>query len=118
MEVGKTFIELSSFGYDEEKFYTLDQILKIAIKYGAEIKNDKEKMISNIKYTLYKGEEKKPLCINFESLKNIKAKLGLMHELGFMGVAVDVGRVPISYIMMVYNLFASVEQPYMGILGG
>lgn len=117
MEVGKTFIELSSFGYDEEKFYTLDQILKIAIKYGAEIKNDKEKMISNIKYTLYKGEEKKPLCINFESLKNIKAKLGLMHELGFMGVAVDVGRVPISYIMMVYNLFASVEQPYMGILG-
>lgn len=118
MEVGKTFIELSSFGYDEEKFYTLDQILKIALKYGAEIENDEEKMISTIKYALYKGGEKKPLCINFESLKNIKAKLELMHEFGFMGVAVDVGRVPISYIMMVYNLFASVEQPYMGILGG
>ncbi len=117
LEAGKTFLELSAFGYDEEKALTMEQILKIAIKYGAEIKNDDKKMISSIDYAFYKNGEKKPMCINFESLENIKAKLGLMHEFGFMGAAVDVGRVPISYIMMLYNLFAAVEQPYMGILG-
>jgi LysM repeat protein len=115
MEPGKTFIELSSFGYDGEKALTLEQIFKIAIKYGAEFENDEKKMISLLDYTFYKNGEKKPLRISLESLENVKAKLELMHELGFMGTVVDVGRVPISYIMMLYNLFVSVEQPYTGI---
>ena len=115
MEAGKSFLELSAFGYDSEKAITHDQIIKIAIKYGAEIKNDEEQMVSRLDYILYKNGVKKPLRVCFESLENTKAKLDLMHELGFMGAAIDVGRVPISYIMMLYTAFAAVEQPYMGI---
>ena len=118
METGKTFLELSAFGYDGEKALTYEQILKISIKYGAEIENNAEKKTSNLDYILYKNGEKKPLHISFESLENIKAKLELMHEFGFMGAMVDIGRIPISYIMMLYNLFASLEQPYAGIFNG
>ena len=113
METGKAFLELSAFGYDGEKALTFEQILKIAMKYGAEIENDAERKTSHLDYILYKNGEKKPLRISFESLENIKAKLELMHEFGFMGAAVDIGRIPISYVMMLYNLFASVEQPYV-----
>ncbi len=117
IEAGKAFLELSSFGYDSEKCLTMEQIFKIGIKYGAEIYNDEEKLVSYLDYTHYKNGEKKPLRIYFESLENIKAKLELMHELGFMGATVDVGRVPISYIMMLYNTFARVENPYTGFFG-
>ena len=115
METGKAFLELSAFGYDGDKALTIEQILKIAIKYGAEIEEDEERKISHLDYILYKNGEKKPLRISFESLENIKAKLELMHEFGFMGAMVDIGRVPISYVMMLYNLFASLEQPYVKI---
>lgn len=117
IEAGKAFLEFSSFGYDSEKSLTMDQIYKIGIKYGAEILNDKEKLISCLDYMHYKNGEKKPMRILFESLENIKAKLELMHELGFMGAAVDVGRVPISYIMMLCNMFTRVENPYTGFFG-
>ena len=85
------------------------------MKYGAEIGNDVVRKTSHLDYILYKNGEKKPLRISFESLENIKAKLERMHEFGFMGAAVDIGRIPISYVMMLYNLFASVEQPYVKI---
>ncbi len=117
MEAGKSFLELSAFGYDEEKALTMEQIQKIAIKYKAEINFDSEKMISFLDYTLYKNGEKKLLRIHFEALENIKAKLELMHEFGFMGAAVDVGRVPISYVMMLYVMFARVESSHVGVFG-
>ena len=115
METGKAFLELSAFGYDGEKALTIEQILKIAIKYGAEIENDAERKTSHLDYILYRNGEKKPLRISFESMENIKAKLELVHEFGFLGAAVDIGRIPISYVMMLHNLFASVEQPYVKI---
>jgi hypothetical protein len=88
-EPGKTFLELSSFGYNGEKALSQDQILKIAIKHGAEINNDADKMISFLNYTQYKGENKSSMQIVFESLENIKAKLDLIHEFGFMGAMVQ-----------------------------
>ena len=106
---GKAFIELSSFGYDGEKPLTIEQIQKIAIKYGAEFKNDDEKGISILSYNQYKNGKGRKASICFENLDNTKAKLALMHELGFMGAAFDVGRVPISFIMMLYTTFTGIE---------
>ncbi len=117
MEAGKTFVELSSFGYDGEKALTMDQILKIGTKYRAEFEIDREKLISHLDYNFYKNGQKRPLRIHQEILENVKAKLELMHELGYMGVAVDVGRVPISYVMMLHILFSGTESSYMGIFG-
>ena len=114
-EPGKTFLELSSFGYNGEKALSQDQILKIAIKHAAEINNDADKMISFLNYTQYKGENKSSMQIVFESLENIKAKLDLIHEFGFMGAMVDVGRIPISHVMMLYTTFTSIENPHAGI---
>lgn len=118
VDAEKSFLEFSSFGYDGEKALNMLQIHKIALKYKAEIKNDTRKMVSMIDYSSYKNGEKRPLRIHFESLENIKAKLGLMHEFGFIGAAVDIGRVPISYVMMLYSMFSSVECGlYTGIFG-
>ena len=111
-DAGKAFLELSSFGYDGTKALTMEQIQKIAIKYGAEIFIDEVKRTSYLDYTFYKNGTRRPLRIHFECLENIKAKLELMHELGFMGAAVDVGRVPISYVMMLYTLFSGTENKY------
>ena len=106
---GKAFIELSSFGYDGEKPLTIEQIQKIAIKYGAEFKNDEEKGISILSYNQYKNGKGRKASICFENLDNTKSKLALMHELGFMGAAFDVGRVPISFLMMLYTTFTGIE---------
>ncbi len=114
-EPGKTFLEFPSFGYDGEKALTHDQIQKIAIKYGADIKNETQKKICALDYTQYKNGKKHPVHVAFESLENIKAKLELLHEFGLIGAMVDVGRVPISYIMMLYTMFASVVNPPTGL---
>ena len=111
-ETGKSFLELSAFGYDGEKPMCHDIILKTAIKYGAEIKIDSQRMISFLDYKQYKGENRNAIRISFESLENIKAKLELIHEFGFMGAMVDVGRIPISHVMMLYTMFTSIENPH------
>ena len=72
-------------------------------------------MICTLDYTQYKGGKKHPVHIAFESMENIKAKLELLHEFGFIGAMVDIGRVPISYIMMLYTMFAAVVNPQTGI---
>ncbi len=116
-EPGKAFVEFSAFGFDDEKALTMEQIQKISIKYQAEYGYDAEKMVSFLDYTAFKCGEKKPLRIHFESLENVKAKLVIMHELGFMGAAMDIGRIPISTVMMMYIMFARGECPYAGIFG-
>ena len=114
-EAGKSFLELPSFGFDGEKPLTHEQIQKIMVKYGAELSFDDSNRISFFDYYQYKDGKKHPVRIVFESLENIKAKLELLHEFGFLGVMLDVGRVPISYIMMIYNMFAAVINPQTGI---
>ena len=114
-EAGKSFLELPSFGFDGEKPLTHEQIQKIMVKYGAELSFDDNNRISFFEYYQYKDGKKHPVRIVFESLENIKAKLELLHEFGFLGVMLDVGRVPISYIMMIYNMFAAVINPQTGI---
>ena len=111
-EPGKSFLELSAFGYDGKKPICRDKILKTAIKHGAEIKHDDKKMISFLDYKQFKDEKRKVTRISFESLENIKAKLELIHEFGFMGAMVDVERIPISHVMMLYTMFTGIENPH------
>lgn len=45
----------------------------------------------------------------FESLGNVKARLDLVDELGFMGISFDIGSVPIEYVLAAYSMFAPVH---------
>ncbi len=116
-EPGKSFVEFSAFGFDGEKALNMEQIQKIAVKYQAEYRYDCERMVSFFDYTDFFCGERKLLRIHFESLENTKAKLTAMHELGFMGAVMDIGRIPISTVMMLYTTFARVACPYAGVFG-
>lgn len=116
-EAGKAFLEISSFGYDEKNILSMEQIHKIATKYQAEYGYDDLKMISYLDYTAFNGGNREALRIHFEAPENIKAKLDLIHEFGFIGAAVDIGRIPISTVLMLYTTFCGIECPYTGIFG-
>jgi hypothetical protein len=44
-----------------------------------------------------------------ESLENLKAKLGLVSELGFLGVSFDISRTPINELLLLRSLFNTVK---------
>ena len=102
-EPSLTFIDIPSLGYIGEDAASFDEIDAVAYRYGKEILYDDEKKICYFDL-IERGREKKRAVM--ESPENIKAKLGLLSSLGFMGISFDIMRIPVSYLMMVTSLFA------------
>ena len=93
----RAFIDLSPFAYIGGEAIPIDTALTYADREGAEIKEDESGML--LSFRLRDKEVRLP------SLKNIKAKLDLIGELGYLGCAIDIMRCPASHLMMLSSLF-------------
>ena len=102
-EPTRTFIDIPSLGYIGNEGAGIDEIDKAAYRYGKEILYDEKKKICYFDL-IEKGRDKKRAVM--ESLENIKAKLGLLSRLGFMGMSFDIMRMPVAYLMMATSTFA------------
>lgn len=105
-EPSRTFLELSSFAYTSGKYIEKSEAIRITDRKRGELIHDDEKKITIARYGRSKNKE-----IICESLENTKAKLELISELGFMGVSFDIGRICISDLMMISNMFEIIENP-------
>ena len=107
-EPSKTYIEIPSLGYiDNEEIHPKDAV-KIACSSALEILNDDESKISYFYYNKYIGGKRERVRASYESLDNVKAKLDMIGELGFMGIVFDIMRIPIEYLM---TFSASFQKP-------
>ena len=111
-ESSKTFMDITSFAKVGEVYYDYAEAVKTAAKVGAEIKHDRGRGVCSYSYHGRGGEV---VSVEFESLENIKAKLELLGELGYMGICFDVGRTPISHLMAYTALFSGIS--YTSIFG-
>jgi len=93
----KAFIDLSPFAYADGEAIPIDTALTYADREGAEIREDSGG--ARLSFRLRDKE------VTLPSLKNIKAKLDLVGELGYLGCAIDIMRCPISHLMMLSSLF-------------
>ena len=99
----RAFIDLSPFAYVDGEAIPIDTALTYADREGAEIKEDESGSL--LSFRLRDKDVKLP------SLKNIKSKLDLVGELGYLGCAIDIMRCPINHLMMLSSLF-HLSPPY------
>ena len=74
---------------------------------GREISYDPERMLSSFDVNRYKAGKRETLSVRYESLENVKAKLRLVGELGFMGITFDIESIPNEYLMLFEYMFNS-----------
>jgi LysM repeat protein len=102
----KAFLDLSPFAYAKDRCITKAEAESIAYKMKSRINYDPEKMICSFDYTSFGRGERGRTTVRYEAMENIKAKLDLAGELGFMGISFDIMRVPIEHLMMISTSFA------------
>ena len=109
-EPSRTYLELPStafmknceLGYEP---LLREEAIETAIASGKEILLDDSNGYLYYDFNRYKAGKKSPTRVTFESLKNAKAKLELINELGLMGITFDIMRVPIQHLMMFETMF-------------
>lgn len=93
-EARQAFIDLSPFAYVNGRQIGKNEAEEFALNKGQDIITDEKRGICRI---LCGGKGENAV---FESMKNTKAKLELISELGFRGVSFDIMRTPIYDLMM------------------
>ena len=109
-ESSKSFLDLSPFASVGGEYITIDEAMKLARRGYCEIKTDEESLMSSFEY---KGKS-----VRFPSLKNIKARLELSAELGFMGISFDIMRVPTTHLSLLGACFRNVSYAGFNSPGG
>ena len=109
-ESSKSFLDVSPFATFCEEFITQDEALTLARRCSAEILTDEKSLVSSFEY---KGKR-----VYFPSLKNVKAKLELAAELGFMGISLDIMRAPTSHLAMLGASFKAMSYAGLSSIGG
>ncbi len=100
-ESSKSFLDLPPFALWGNEYITWDEALSRARRACAKIKTDEKTLLSSYEY---RGEK-----TVFPSLKNIKARLELASELGFMGISFDIMRTPIRHLYSFGACYRSVN---------
>ena len=108
----RTFMDFSPFAYAGGEAISERDALSIAYRAGREISYDSEKMICHFNYKKFAPTAARELCVAFDSPENIKAKLDLADELGYMGISFDILRASTQLIMMLATSF-SVGMDYL-----
>jgi len=111
-ESSKTFMDITSFAVIDGEYADYSEAVSRAAKVGAEISYDPVRGVCSYSYHGRGGEV---VSVEFESLENIKAKLELLGELGYMGIGFDVGRTPIAHLAAYSALFSGIS--YTSIFG-
>ncbi len=102
-ESAKTFIDLPALAVSDAGYLPVEEALRRARGAEAIIERNEDTLLCE--YKCPRGG----IC-RFTSLKNIKATLGLLCELGFMGIGFDIMRSPISHLAMYNALFKTVSR--------
>ena len=92
----KAFMDISPFAFAGGEYITKKDAVELAYRAKTNIKYDDDRKICHFEYRI--GRNSQNCC--FESLKNIKAKLQIMSELGFMGMSFDITRCPTEHLIM------------------
>ena len=100
-EGSRTFIELPAFASAGDGFITVDEAMRLARRRGAAIERSEDSLISSF-------ECGRCGRVVYHSLENIKARLDIISELGFMGISFDIARTPISHLLMYNALYKTV----------
>lgn len=101
-----TFMDLSSFALTKSTSLTIREALADAYRVAGELKYDKDKMICFYNTKRYRHSSDDSL-VAFPSLENIKAKLELVSQLGYIGISFDILRTPVEWLLMSLSLFDS-----------
>lgn len=109
-EAAKTYFEIPSFAYMDNEELTKEEAISLAQSAGKEILYDDDKKICHFSYNKYTAGKRDEVSVRYESAENIKAKLDLIGELGFMGITFDIMRVPVEYLMMFSATFSLPNQ--------
>lgn len=105
-ESSRAFIDLACFAYAGSKYIDKSEAIRITDRRRGELEFDRDRKIITARY----GKGKKHEII-YESLENTKAKLGLVSELGFLGISFDIGRTCLADLMMASTIFEIVNHP-------
>ena len=105
-EPSKAYIDIPTYGYMGNEEITKAEANKIARTAGLEIMQDSERGICHFSYNKYRAGKKETVRVAYESLENIKAKLTLAGELGFMGISFDIMNIPTEYLMLFETMFS------------
>ena len=98
-ESSKVFIGIDTFAHGDKSVIGLTELF--SRWEDVKIVTDESALTS---CAMLQGEEFK-----FCSLKNLKAKLDLVYELGYMGVSFDIMSIPREYLLLIYALFHPVH---------
>ncbi len=104
-ESSKTFVDLCAHAFNQRNYIPLKKARADCLSLGARIKTNQNTLISS-----YIGADNTP--VYYESLSNIKAKLQLIGELGYMGINVDISNVPTSHLVMYHMMFSPVFHTF------
>ena len=104
-EPSKAYIDIPSFAYMGDEELTKSDAERLAYSAGREILYDEDRGVNYFHYNKYRAGKRETVRVAYESLENIKAKLELAGELGFMGISFDIMRIPVEYLMMFETMF-------------
>ncbi len=99
----KAAVDLSAFAYADGKYVDKNEAIKGADRQRREYIHD-----GATKTAAAKRSGKSDII--FENLENIKAKLTLLGELGYMGISYDIARTPLNEIIMFSEMFKPIER--------
>lgn len=105
-EAAKTYIDIPTLAYMGGEELLIPEAVDLAYASGREISYDDEKKICHFSYNKYRAGKRETVRVAYESLENLKAKLRLVGELGFMGISFDVMKVPVEYLMLFESMFS------------
>lgn len=105
-EPSKAYIDIATYGYMGNEEITKSEADRLARSAGTDISYNAECGICQFMYNKYVGGKKETVRVAYESLENIKAKLDLAGELGFMGISFDIMNIPTEYLMLYETMFS------------
>lgn len=101
-ESAKAFIDISALANLGEKFISIEEATQRARMQNTIISTNAKTLISEFR-------DKNHGSCSFSSLKNTKQIYDLIEEYGFMGASFDIGRTPITHLLM-YNVYFRTAQ--------
>ena len=108
----RAFLYLPAFALCEKRYISRENIFDTVHRRRGEAENDRETMVITEKL----GKRKKELL--YESLENTKRKLELISDVGFMGVALDIMRIPVQELALIGGLYSPVMNAALTTKGG
>ncbi len=106
LDMTRSFADISPFAYSAGTPMPIEEADALCDRRGTFAEYDEKRML--LRRKTKSGELLSP------SLKNIKAKLDLLCELGILGYSVDIMRSPISHLMLLHSMFTLSPSYFSG----